>query len=220
MPVSDAERQAMARLLEIMNGNTNVTAEKPATNTAHTDVVLAGPGQVTSREIQAMANVLEKFNQAVNATHKELVQESFNNPQIAEALITEKQTDAVRVGSYKIEIRLDEHRVAGKQYYDVMHTQTGEILAHELSLYEAAHGLVKLLNSGKYVNHPQVRELLEAEATYTSHRIDAIRYHQMVRKAEQMNDWSKQDVYEARKAASMDRAAQAKVKIKRIYSKI
>jgi hypothetical protein len=115
---------------------------------------------------------------------------------------------------------MDETRVAGKQFYDVIHSATGDKLAHELSLYEAAHGLVKLLNSGKYINHPEVRELLEAEAAYTSHRVDAIRYHKMIQVAQKNNQLSKLDLYEARKDAIMDRAAQHKAHVKKLYRQI
>jgi hypothetical protein len=221
MTVSDAERQAMARLLKIMNGDASPSHAPVLTEhvNSHAPVELPGAGQVTSRDIQAMAQVLQKFNQAVEVTHRELVRESTHDHKVAEALITERESDHVRVGSYKISVRMDESRVAGKQYYDVIHTRTGECLAHELSLYEAAHGLVRMLNSGKYVNHPEVRELLEAEAAYTSHRIDALHYHKLWRRAQHKQDATKQDVYEARKMASLDRAAQAKARVKKIYNR-
>jgi hypothetical protein len=217
MTVTDSERQAMARLLSIMNGE--APAKSPISEGASVaaPVELAGAGQVTSRDIQAMAHVLQKFNQAVNQTHRELMQESVHDAHTAEALVTERHADNVRIGPYKISVRMDETRVAGKQFYDVIHSATGDKLAHELSLYEAAHGLVKLLNSGKYINHPEVRELLEAEASYTGHRIDAIRYHRMIQTAHKQNNLSKLEVYEVRKAASMDRAAQAKAKVKKLY---
>ena len=217
MTVTDSERLAMARLLSIMNGETPVSHQLQEHMTGGQPVELAGAGQVSSRDIQAMAHVLDKFNQAVNQTHRELMQESMHDAHTAEALVTERHADNVRIGPYKISVRMDETRVAGKQYYDVIHSATGDKLAHELSLYEAAHGLVKLLNSGKYINHPQVRELLEAEATYTGHRVDAIRYHKMIHVANKNNQVSKLGIYEARKAASMDRAAQSKAQVKKLY---
>jgi hypothetical protein len=219
MTVTDSERAAMARLLQIMKGHTVSPSTQPLNEHVHATqpVELPGAGQVTARDVQAMAQVLHKFNQAVNDTHRELVRESVHDAHTAEALITERDADHVRVGPYRIAVKLDEARTAGKQYYDVIHSATGEKLAHELSLYEAAHGLVRLLNSGRYVNHPQVRELLEAEATYTHHRIDAIRYHRMIQTAHKQNQLQKLPVYEARKAASMDHAAQAKARVKKLY---
>ena len=220
MTVNDAERNAMARLLEIMNGNTaSVQPVKESYGSPSSDLVeLPGAGNVTQRDIQAMAAVLEKFNSAVTQTQSQLMTESVTDSRVAEALVTEKQTTSIRIGHYKIAVRMDESRVAGKQYYDVIHGVTGEKLASELSLYEAAHGLVRLLNAGKYVNSQQVRDLLEAEASYTGHRIDAIHFHKMARKAHAKNLASKADLYEDRKAASMDRAAQAKATLKKLYN--
>ena len=221
MIVNETDRLAMARLIDIMNGKVTPAASTPrAQQTQEIPVQLGGPGQVTNQDIQAMASVLQKFNQAVQQTHVQLLSESEHDPHVAEALITEKHHESVRIGHYKIAQRMDEQRVAGKQYYDVVHGVTGEKLAAELSLYEAAHGLVKLLNSGKYVNHAQVRELLEAEAAYTSHRIDAIHYHKLIKRATTQMQLSKVDVYEARKAASMDKAAHAKTTVKRIYAQL
>jgi hypothetical protein len=217
MTVTDSDRLAMARLLEIMNGKTPSQPALQESVSSGQPVELPGAGQVSSRDIQAMANVLNKFNQAVNQTHKDLIRESAHDSHVAEALVTERDEADVRIGPYKIQVRMDEQRMAGKQYYDVIHSQTGDKLAHELSLYEAAHGLVRLLNSGKYVNHPHVRELLEAEAAYTSHRIDAIRYHKMAHTATKQNLLTKLPIYESRKANSMDRAAQAKAKVKKLY---
>ena len=217
MTVTDSDRLAMSRLLEIMNGQTPSTPALHESVTHTHPVELPGAGQISSRDIQAMAQVLSKFNQAVNQTHKDLIRESVHDANVAEALVTERIQDNVRIGPYKIAVRMDESRVAGKQYYDVIHSQTGDKLAHELSLYEAAHGLVRLLNSGKYVNHPQVRELLEAEAAYTGHRVDAIRYHNMINKAKKTQQLMKLEVYEARKADHMDRAAIAKAQVKKLY---
>jgi hypothetical protein len=221
MVVNETDRLAMAHLIDIMNGKITPAPRQPlAAHTHEMPVQLGGAGQVTNQDIQAMASVLQKFNQAVEQTHVQLLYESKHDAHVAEALVTEKQNDSVKIGHYKIAVHMDEQRVAGKQYYDVVHGVTGEKLASELSLYEAAHGLVKLLNSGKYVNHTQVRDLLEAEAAYTSHRIDAIHYHKLVKRASTQMQLSKVDVFEARKAASMDKAAHAKIKVKRIYAKL
>jgi hypothetical protein len=221
MIVNETERLAMARLLDIMNGKMTASYSAPHALATHdAPVQLGGPGQVTNRDIQAMASVLEKFNQAVEQTHVQLLNESSHDPYVAEALITQKHSESVRIGHYKIAVRMDEQRVAGKQYYDVVHGVTGEKLASELSLYEAAHGLVKLLNSGNYVNHVKVRELLEAEAAYTSHRIDAIHYHKLIKRATTQMQTSKVPLYETRKAASMDKAAHAKTQVKRIYAQL
>ena len=222
MTVSHADRVAMARLLQIMNGESPPSVQSPhhQISESHRLDPLPGAGQVTSADVKAMHDVLSKLNQVVNQTHDSLITESAHDAHTAEALITERHPESVRIGSYKIAVRTDESRMAGKQYYDVIHSVTGEKLAHELTLYEAAHGLVRMLNKGQFVNSKCVRELLETEAAYTSHRIDAIRYHGMIKKCMREGADHKLPLYEARKEASLDRAAQAKVKIKQIYNKL
>lgn len=221
MTVSEQDRVAMLKLMQIMKGDTNVTLSEHQVPQVDTAVELAGAGQVTSRDIQAMADVLQKLNTVMESTHKGLWQESAHDPEVREALITEKQHHAVKIGQYKIHVTEDADRTAGKQHYSVVNVVSGDTLAHELSLYEAAHGLVRMLNKGLWINSPQVRSLLEAEATYTGHRIDAIRYHRMIQKAhKQPTVDNKLDLYETRKQTSLDKSMQAKRMVKKIYSEI
>lgn len=220
MTVSPQERAAMARLMQIMEGKTPA-AESYSHSVSHEEpVVLAGPGQVTQQDVQAMADVLRRLEGAVNNTSAHMVLESTQDRQLQEALITEPTQDGVKIGVYQIRQGLDESRVAGKQFYSVINRATGETVAHELSLYEAAHGLVRLLNMGKFFNSQETRKLLEAESAYTSHKIDAVRYHRMMRKAERAQDPTRASLMETRKQASMDRAMQAKAELKKLYNSI
>ena len=214
MVVSPQERDAMHRLMQIMNGET------PSDTVAHRDVsqpvVLAGPGQVSEHDVRAMADVLRKLNSVPVQSH--MLSESVVDPMLTEALQTHSTPDGVKIGVYKIISRLDETRVAGKQHFSVVNNTTGETLAHELSLYEAAHSLVRLLNQGMFFNSEPVRALLEAEAAYTAHKIDAVRYHRMVRRLQRDNQPAKADLMETRKQSSMDRAMAAKAQVKKIYN--
>lgn len=218
MNVDPQERAAMLRLMQIMNGESVAPLQESATSaSSQNSVLLEGPGVVSQADITAMAQVLKRLDNVMQQTSENMVTESTYDHKLKEALVTEKDSQGVKIGVYKIQVHLDESRVAGKQYYDVVNQATHHVLAHELSLYEAAHGLVRLLNSGKYINSQEVRELLEAEAAYTSHRIDAIRYARMAKKANLLNDSTKAQLYETRKQASMDRSSQAKAKVKSLY---
>jgi Zn-dependent metalloprotease len=222
MTVSNQERAAMARLLQIMNGEkpseSHVLKEHTPDHT--TPVELAGAGQVTQRDISAMADVLRRLDSVVNAAHEQMITESAQDRGLKEALVTEPMNHGVKIGVYQIQQHVDETRVAGQQYYSVVNRTTGETLAHELSLYEAAHSLVKLLNQGKFFNSACVRELLESESNYTSHRIDAVRYHRMMKRAQVEGDAHKAQLMETRKQASMDRAMQNKTKVRKIYRQL
>lgn len=219
MTVSAQDRAAMARLLQIMNGEKpQPISESQSVYTQDSPVELAGAGQVTARDVQAMADVLRRLDSAVNSAHVQMVQESVSDNKLKEALMTEPVPQGVKIGVYQIQQHTDPTRVAGAQYYSVVNKHTGETLAHELSLYEAAHGLVRMLNQGKFFNSACVRDLLEAEAAYTSQRIDAVRYHRMLKSAERKGDGHKAQLMETRKQASMDRAMQAKAKVRKIYN--
>lgn len=207
------EHDAMKRLLEMMNGDTPSTpAAKPRAVDPNAPVELAGPGQITTAEVNAMADVLSKLN---NVTQQVLV-ESDRNPQLRQAVNTQRNDHGVKVGSYQIMIKEDEKRIAGKQYYSIYHSQTNDVIADDITLYETALAVVKHLNSGKYANSHIVRKLFEADDAYTARRTDAIRFKSMMRRASNGRDMSKHDVYESRYQASIDGAMAAKREIKQL----
>lgn len=223
MTVSSEDKIAMARLLQIMEGKTpdpvNTQLQNNSIVSSAEQVVLAGPGQVTQRDVQAMADVLKKLNGAISDVSANMVTESQYNNDLKEALVTSKNSDGVKIGAYQIKINQNDDRMVNKQSFSVINKLSGETIAHELGLYEAAHGLVKLLNAGNFVNSIPIRELLESEAAYTSHKMDAIRYKRRMKKAQITKD-SSYDLYEARRQNSTDRAMIAKAKVKKIYESI
>ena len=219
MTVSPKERDAMARLMQIMNGDAAPAASNQRLQeTVQEPLILPGAGQITNQDISAMADVMRRLESAVNNASNDMINNSITDAQLQEALITKPTQSGVKIGIYKIDQSLDESRVAGKQYFNVVNSTTGTMVAHELSLYEAAHALVRFLNNGKYFNSVEVRQLLEAEASYTSHKIDAVRFHRMMLKAQKSGDGTKSQLMETRKQASLDRAMEAKRQVKYIYN--
>lgn len=213
MTVSAQERDAMQRLLDVMEGKTPSSPALPA-NHGSSDIELAGAGQVTQRDIDAMSQVLAKLNTVT----QQVVYESEQDPQLRSAMVTERNDSGVKVGSYQIMIKEDEKRLAGKQYYSIYHTRTNDIIADDLTLYETALTIVKVLNSGRYVNDPLVRKLFEADDRYTSHRTDAIRFKARMKQAEKRGDDSKMDVYESRYQVAIDNAMTFKKDIKKLIN--
>jgi hypothetical protein len=216
MTVTPEERDAMANILRAMNGEAPITPVKNSNVT--NSVELAGPGAVTNADINAMADVLNKLNSVSNDVVKEMVVESEYNPSVDMALNTSKNEDGVKVGRYQILIKEDDKRLAGKQYYSIYNTRTNDIIADDLSLYETALTVVKLLNGGKYTNSPDVLKLFDYDNTYTAHKQDAIRFKRAMIVAERKNDYSKYELYESRQQASLDRAMAAKKNIKSFKS--
>lgn len=222
MTVTPEEKAAMARFMSILNGDVSDTQPLTETHSSQrsTPVELAGAGQVTSADVRAMADVLTRLNSAISAVSNEMVVESAADPAVAEALVTEQTHTGVKIGRYEIRVNLDETRLVNKQNYSVVNKLTGETLAHELGLYEAAHGLVRLLNSGHYINSSTVRELLEAENSYTSHKIDALRFRRRAKKSQNEGNTHAFSLYEARRVDSMDKSMSAKARVKKIYNSI
>lgn len=213
MTVSPEERDAMARLLSIMDGSPMPSIEKTAMLNEGTGrpVELAGPGSVTQADVNAMASVLHRLNDLSNHVVDGMISEGQALPKVAEALNTQRTEDGVKVGRYQIMIKEDQARIAGKQYYSIYNSLTNDIIADEISLYETALSVVRLLNSGKFANSSEVRKLFEQDDLYTSHKVDAILFK---RKMNKSSDRSKRDIFESRYQASLDRCMAAKKNIK------
>jgi hypothetical protein len=209
--VTDAEREAMARMMAIMNG------EAPPTPRANGNQMVTeslstegGPGSPSQAEIHAMARVLENLNKVAN----EVIMES--NPDTKLAVHTRRDSNSVSVGEYKIEIHLNEQRAAGKQYYSIEHSNTGIVIANDITLYEVALAAVKMLNNHKYVNNPTVRRLFELDDHYTSCKIDAVSCRQAQKRAEKRGDMIKEDIYATKFQKALDTAGGIKRDIKAI----
>lgn len=218
MTVTHEDRDAMADILRLMEGKAPSAKATAASSTS--DVILAGPGQVTTADINAMANVLEKLNKVSNEVVNEMIVESEYNPALEMELNTVKTDNSIKIGRYQIMIKEDANRLAGKQYYSIYNTRTNDVIADDLSLYETALTVVKMLNSGKFANNPEIRKLFDHDEAYTSHKQDAIRYKRSMVIAERKGDFTKQAIYESRKQASIDRAMAAKKLIKTFRNSI
>ena len=207
--VTDAEREAMARMLAIMNGETPPapSSSQMVTESLSTE---GGPGSPSQAEIHAMARVLESLNKVTG----EVIMESSPDDKLA--VTTRRHKTGVSVGEYKIEIHLNEQRAAGKQYYSIEHTGTGTVIANDITLYEVALAAVKMLNNNNYVNNPTVRRLFELDDHYTSCKIDAMSSKQAQKRAEQRHDMIKEDIYATKFQKALDTAGVIKRDIKKI----
>jgi hypothetical protein len=158
-----------------------------------------------------MSDVLSKLNSITNHVVDDMITESVAHPQISEALHTQKLSNGIKVGRYQILVKEDAQRLAGKQFYSIYNSLTNDTIADDISLYETALAVVRLLNKGKFANSAEVRQLFENDDAYTSHKVDAINFK---RRLKTVKDVAKQDIYESRLQASMDRCMAAKKLIK------
>lgn len=211
MNVSDQDRQAMARLLNIVDGAPADQIEKtPLRESSNIPVELAGPGMTTRADVNAMADVITRLNSLSNDVIDNMITESATQPESGEALQTERTQTGVKIGRYQILIKEDADRRAGKQFYSIYNSLTNDTIADDISLYETALTVVRLLNSGKFANSQEIRQMFEHDDAYTAHRVDAILYKRKMATAA----GSKRDIFESRYQASLDRCMAAKKQIK------
>ena len=208
--VTPEDRDAMARILQLMNGETPSDAPR-STSLSESAIELAGPGQITRSDVNAMATVLTRLNSLSNHVVDGMITEGASSPQISEALNTERLETGVKVGRYQIMIKDDPRRIAGKQFYSIYNSLTSDTIADDISLYETALGVVRLLNAGRFANSQEVRTLFEQDDLYSSHKVDALMYKKKMSTAV---DASKRDIFESRYQASLDRCMTAKKNIK------
>lgn len=212
MTVTPEDRDAMLRLRSIMEGTVlDQTPTYSQSINQSAEVELAGPGQVTRKDVDAMASVLNKLDRLSNNVVDNIITESAQSSVLQEAISTERLQNGIKVGRYQILIKEDATRLAGKQFYSVYNSLTNDTIADDISLYETAIAVVRLLNGGKFANCQEIRKLFEQDDLYTSHRVDAKTYK---RRLASVKDASKRDIYESRIQASMDRCMHAKKTIK------
>ena len=208
--VSEQDRDEMQKILNAFSGKPN----SKLTESTTAAVELAGPGQVTQKDVAAMADVLKKLNDVTS----QIIMESNTDSQLSEAIQTSKTNNSVNVGRYKIIIKEDTQRLAGKQYYSIYLNNSNNVIANDITLYEVALAVVKLLNSGKYVNSTLVRRLFEVDNRYTSNKTDAIRFKRRSKSAQNEMNFEKSDLFENRYQVSINNAMQAKKEIKLIIT--
>lgn len=188
------EIEAMARLNRIMNGEILESEETGVDPTQG----------VTPSAIDDMKNILKVFGGA-NAV-QEQVKES---PRFREAIATHKTENGVQIGSWEIKVNEDS---TGKTY-DVINIHTSEAIALDLTLYESAVGLTKLLNFHVGINDPKIKKLLALEEDYARYRQDAAVFKVRAKQRQQAGDTFRAAVAEDRFKENRDHAIRLREEI-------
>ena len=127
-------------------------------------------------------------------------------------MVTETTPNGVRVGSWEIEISESN----GLKFYSVSNIHTGEPIASDLTLYDAAKGIASALNEGMTINTPTVRKLLNAEGAYSRARQNAAEFRQSMQIAENRGDRQKRAIAEDRFNEALARAKEARATLTRL----
>jgi hypothetical protein len=234
--VSSGEKTAMANLIALMNSGVTYDdapvieeAAGPSIRSQFTESVDFGGAdpmlntdegleiKPVDMPLSAAAGSMKKLLEAMYTAEadepvQKLVQTANESPRFREALGTQKTSTGTRVGSW--EIRINEQE--GLKNYDVVNVKTGEPIASDLSLYDAAFGLVRCLNEGMTINNVKVRQILSIEAEYLRRRNDAANYKINMQLAERRNDSTKAAIMEDRFSECLAQAKTARVKLNKL----
>lgn len=175
-PVDPREIEAMARLRRIMNGETVEEAQTPSLLSPSK----GGLGE-QSDATDDMKAIMKMFQTGATESIERVKETAQTNRPLRDALITTKTKDGVKMGSWEIKVTEDQ----GVKTYDVSNVHTGEAIAHDLTLYESALCLCKLLNYHVGINSAQVRDVLDLEDKYARFRQEAVLFkHRMKQRTE------------------------------------
>lgn len=171
---------------------------------------LSGPATVASGRaamvggtgVAEMKSILERF---YLATDQIITETAFDTP-LRESFMTEPTPNGVRIGNWEIMV----HTSGKRKYYDVVRAGTHERLAVDLTLYEAAQGLVRHLNDGGRINSAKVLQLLDAEQRYSGAVNDMILFRHRLTKSP---NGPRAAIHEARYGAAHRTALSAKTQV-------
>jgi hypothetical protein len=202
MTVNQTEVDQMASFMRALKAeqatspelNDGGSAERPARAPALAE---------TTGSIQEMKLILERFHTAAGSAVGKVNDEATYDRELREALMTERTETGSRIGAWNIEMREEGTR----KFYSVVQEDGVTCIVADLLLYEAAHGLVRILNNGGVLNSKAAINLLRAEQDYAVALNDAVLYkHYLVKNP---ND-HRVRIFEAKYSAAQRRAITAR----------
>jgi hypothetical protein len=213
---SQLEKDQMADLIRIINaGSSNSPEKAPAMRQAPS----MGPGLMSGPEVDAKADmkrILETFY-GQGSPSDNLKQRATVDRELREALITEATTNGTKMGSWEIVTQQDDN---GLKSFDIVNVHTNEAIATDLSLYDAAFGIVRTLNEGGAINSPKVRDILVTEAEYARMRQNAANFRDRVKQYSKnvLNEGveNKLELAKSRYSDALSRAKMARSRIEKL----
>lgn len=176
----------MNRLMNIINGT---SSESPNTSTGQTGV---------------MKKILEAFY----SVSDDAIKSGKQIKELNDAYLTEETATGVKIGAWYIDC-VKEGRV--RNSYHIREENSYEYLITDLSLYEAAYALVKVLRANENISSRKVQNILRLEADYSKSLNDAI-IHKHTLNSKNLSE-TRRAVLEDRYEASKYNAAVAKRRI-------
>ncbi len=213
-PITPKNIESMAAIMAALNnvseddGNYgDVTGTYADLSESYSDTYIAPP-VIPSVSDSLMPGILEAFRNATD----DVIETSKSNIDVKRAIETERVTNGVRVGSWRISIREAEGH--GK-FYDIAHNLTDEPIASDLRLYEAALAIVNSLNEGETFTSTSIKLVLELERDYARALADAVAFSSRMK----ITEGVKHDILEARYSEAKRQALTAKKTIEKLTSR-
>lgn len=162
----------------------------------------------------SFVNITNNFAEVAEQSVRMLVEEANNNPELAEAFDTERLDNGVRIGKWVIFTKMYEmfknHEI---KVFDIVHNQTKQKIVENLFVYDAAKGLVRLLNKGIPMNSKEAMNIMKLEEQYVANKQDAYRYYRRAKLANKKGDYEVAELYESRHAESTHKAKVLRTKL-------
>lgn len=214
MAVDPKEKNEMARLITLMNEGVvfEDSVETEETSYLEGSIPARNDTSMLDPSVAAMKSILEAFN-GTQSLDKRLADRSENNRELREALVTEVTDRGTRVGSWEIVIN---ENGKGLKNFDVTNIHTGEPIASQLTVYDAALGIARYLNEGMTINSREIRDILNVEANYDSSRRDAANFKARMETFSRSGNTVRAEIMEARYAESLDKAKSARINLTKI----
>lgn len=208
MAAMNAASQSVASddLMESGPTGRHAPTPDPAQPTGSTSIARS---TLTDPNVDAMKVILERINAVADIPVDRLTIAAEKDRVLAEALKTEKTDKGARIGDWEIVV----NEGADLKTYDVVSTATGQPLAKDLYLYDAAYGLVKRLNEGVTINDGRIRELLRLEEDYARNRDEAAQFKQQTERLRQKGEDVRAAIAEDRFDKSQTLAIEARERL-------
>jgi hypothetical protein len=214
---SSEDIESMRRLRRIIE-NSEGTSMQPSTTYLSEN---KSPVTRTGRpDVDAMAEILQRFNKATNNTAQRLVEDANNDPRTLEAIHTQSTGSGVKIGKYEVIVELLESDNKTRKVYNVMHSENDQLMVKDLSVLEAAHAIVRYLNKGVPFDNNKIQSILDLEETYSRNKIDAIRFKQRYERCVKLKETRAGDVFADRFQVARANALVAHDQIKSVLESI
>lgn len=179
------------------------------------------PVRSTGRpDVDAMADILNRFNNASANTAKTLVEDSRYDPRVREAISTTKTNDGLKIGEYRVTTTMLENSIGSSQKaYNVVDSNNN-VLCENLTVSEAAHAVIRYLIKGLTLDHGKVQNILELEETFSRNRADAARFRYRYDRCIKLKENAAANVFADRFQVARANALSAHDQIKSILENI